>query len=513
MTPQNGGSPPLSSIAAPFTPKSKASNAISLLPSTLSPCNSDNDLVARTKKIVNINSQKLESARTLAAIHAAANDDTAAVRLSVEMEGVHVDAFARQADGALRTPLMAAATTGAALAMTYLLANGADPTVASPTDGATALHCAAAGGSPGSSGVIAMLLAAGADRGAVDHLGRRAADVLPPPKQQQAQQKLQQQIANATFGTSPPPPLLLDDYDKKVGQASQAQNAANGTTAAANTTSSLSSTQQQQQQQQRILENVADDPSLANPLQRLNRLGTAWLGAVVELDGVLLSNKEADQRTAWLMAAEELGKTPPLKFQLDRAVNARNDVAVSEIFHWAREPSAVRRMSEVKENIFRNLQADKVDVLQPGMVEFLNTLHEADAPVCVASTRPRADVQSALAAAGVEHLSEHLVAAEDFYDRLDLYNYASTLIERPPVRCVVFGTSNAHIEGAHDAGMKCVVVPGPCQPTYELGSADLVLRDVSRLSFVNLKNLFANEQGVEPQTQLEEDESVDAISF
>ena len=278
-------------------------------------------------------------------------------------------------------------------------------------------------------------------------------------------------------------------------------------------TSTSSSTQQQQQQQQCILENVADDPSLANPLQRLNRLGTAWLGAVVELDGVLLSNKEADQRTAWLMAAEELGKTPPLKFQLDRAVNARNDVAVSEIFHWAREPSAVRRMSEVKENIFRNLQADKVDVLQPGMVEFLNTLHEADAPVCVASTRPRADVQSALAAAGVEHLSEHLVAAEDFYDRLDLYNYASTLIERPPVRCVVFGTSNAHIEGAHDAGMKCVVVPGPCQPTYELGSADLVLRDVSRLSFVNLKNLFANEQGVEPQTQLEEDESVDAISF
>jgi len=278
-------------------------------------------------------------------------------------------------------------------------------------------------------------------------------------------------------------------------------------------TSTSSSTQQQQQQQQRILENVADDPSLANPLQRLNRLGTAWLGAIVELDGVLLSNKEADQRTAWLMAAEELGKTPPLKFQLDRAVNARNDVAVSEIFHWAREPSAVRRMSEVKENIFRNLQADKVDVLQPGMVEFLNTLHEADAPVCVASTRPRADVQSALAAAGVEHLSEHLVAAEDFYDRLDLYNYASTLIERPPVRCVVFGTSNAHIEGAHDAGMKCVVVPGPCQPTYELGSADLVLRDVSRLSFVNLKNLFANEQGVEPQTQLEEDESVDAISF
>lgn len=49
-------------------------------------------------------------------------------------------------------------------------------------------------------------------------------------------------------------------------------------------------------------------------------------------------------------------------------------------------------------------------------------------------------------------------------------------------------------------GMKCVALAGR-QPVYELGAADLVVRDLSQLSFVNLKQLFAAEERVAGQVR------------
>ena len=44
-------------------------------------------------------------------------------------------------------------------------------------------------------------------------------------------------------------------------------------------------------------------------------------------------------------------------------------------------------------------------------------------------------------------------------------------------------------------GMKCVALAGR-HPVYELSAADLVVRDLGQLSFVNLKQLFATEETV-----------------
>jgi len=46
--------------------------------------------------------------------------------------------------------------------------------------------------------------------------------------------------------------------------------------------------------------------------------------------------------------------------------------------------------------------------------------------------------------------------------------------------------------------MKCVALAGR-HPVYELSAADLVVRDLSQLSFVNLKQLFAAEERVASQ--------------
>jgi hypothetical protein len=61
---------------------------------------------------------------------------------------------------------------------------------------------------------------------------------------------------------------------------------------------------------------------------------------------------------------------------------------------------------------------------------------------------------------------------------------------------VVIGDSNRSVEGAHELGMKSVIVTGN-QPAWNFSGADLVVRNLSQLSFVNMKKLFGNEDLVE----------------
>lgn len=177
----SGSHQELSSVAPPFLPASRTSNAAAnLLPNSLSPVSS------LATDLCDLAAQAEGESAVASLIAAAANDDAPSLRFAVEMEGVSVDAMAPfpAAGGALRSALMAAASMGAASAVAYLITTGADARAASPTDGATALHCIARSGAPSSSRIIALLLAAGANRDACDNSGRRPADVLAPPPPQ-----------------------------------------------------------------------------------------------------------------------------------------------------------------------------------------------------------------------------------------------------------------------------------------------------------------------------------------
>ncbi|RZS08342.1 hypothetical protein BHM03_00039301 [Ensete ventricosum] len=118
----------------------------------------------------------------------AASDDLAAFKRAVEDEGHPFDVAAhwygrspsRGMGYQQRTPLMIAALYGSTGVMGYLLsARPAEAARRAASDGATALHCAAAGGSPASLEAVKLLI--GADAGVVDALdasGNRPGDVV-----------------------------------------------------------------------------------------------------------------------------------------------------------------------------------------------------------------------------------------------------------------------------------------------------------------------------------------------
>lgn len=78
-----------------------------------------------------------------------------------------------------RTPLMIAAMFGSMSVLDYIIKSGrADLNKACGSDGATALHCAAAGGSVQSPEVIKLLLNSSANANSVDSNGKRAGDLI-----------------------------------------------------------------------------------------------------------------------------------------------------------------------------------------------------------------------------------------------------------------------------------------------------------------------------------------------
>jgi hypothetical protein len=70
----------------------------------------------------------------------------------------------------------------------------------------------------------------------------------------------------------------------------------------------------------------ADDPSIHNPLERMERLGTGWFGAIVEYEGVLVEDTAEYHQKAWLAVADEFGLPRPLGHLFRRIKGVRNEL-------------------------------------------------------------------------------------------------------------------------------------------------------------------------------------------
>ncbi|TVU33962.1 hypothetical protein EJB05_15781, partial [Eragrostis curvula] len=112
-----------------------------------------------------------------------------------------------------RTPLMVAAACGSAAVVDLLLGLGCLDVNRRPgVDGATALHCAASGGSPNAPAVVRALLAAGADRDVPDSAGRVPADVVNNAHHPDAAAAMQALLGAPRRQPARPPASVKKEY-------------------------------------------------------------------------------------------------------------------------------------------------------------------------------------------------------------------------------------------------------------------------------------------------------------
>ncbi|OAY76574.1 Uncharacterized protein ACMD2_10720 [Ananas comosus] len=254
--------------------------------------------------------------------------------------------------------------------------------------------------------------------------------------------------------------------------------------------------------------NRADNPSLHNPLLRHERMGCGWLGVIFEWEGVVVEDDPESAKQAWLLLAEEEGKSPPPAFVLKRIEGMKNEQAISEVLCWSRDPAEMRRLASRKEEIHKTLIGGAFYQIRSGSQEFVDVLTSHKIPIAVASTRPRKVLEDSIDATGLRGFLNAVVAAEDVYRGKpdpEMFLYAAQLLNFIPERCIVFGNSNSSVEAAHDARMKCVAVASK-HPVYELSAADLVVRRLDELSVVDLKNLAdIDSPEFEPEPEMEEE--------
>lgn len=250
----------------------------------------------------------------------------------------------------------------------------------------------------------------------------------------------------------------------------------------------------------RAVENAADDPSLHNPLQRMERLSTGWFGVIMEYEGIVIDDTLDMHARAWLQVADEMNLQRPLGQVLRRIKGVRDEVIIMQLFTWTRNPSQAAKIAQRKEEIYDGIMNGAQPAEVPGCRPFLDTLRNYKIPLALATSQPERRVRPFIEKQDLANHFDAVVTAEDNGTAEVEYCYmtAAQQLQRPFVRCIVVGDNNRSVEAAHELGMKSVIVTGG-QPAWNFSGADLVVRNLSQLSFVNMKKLFGAEDLVEPQ--------------
>ena len=142
-------------------------------------------------------------------------------------------------------------------------------------------------------------------------------------------------------------------------------------------------------------------------------------------------------------------------------------------------PERIARIGDGKEEAYRALlRAGGIEPL-PGAAEWIRTLRDAGWRQAIASSAPRANIETMVDALHFGALIDAFLGSEDVSrgkPEPDVFLTAAARVGVPPRRCIVVEDAAAGIEGARRAGMRCIGVGGG-----NVGAADLVVPALSDL--------------------------------
>jgi beta-phosphoglucomutase len=137
------------------------------------------------------------------------------------------------------------------------------------------------------------------------------------------------------------------------------------------------------------------------------------------------------------------------------------------------EEEVIARIGEEKETLFRDLVRGHA-VPMPGVVDWLEALRALGIPCAVATSAPRANLDTLLEAARLWSHFEALVCAEDAprgKPAPDLFLEAARRLSAVPEQCLVVEDSVVGVQAALAAGMRCLAI------TSHRTAGDLALAD------------------------------------
>ena len=189
-----------------------------------------------------------------------------------------------------------------------------------------------------------------------------------------------------------------------------------------------------------------------------------------DLDGTIADSKDFHWR-AWRDTLAADGVTVSYE-QFLGSFGQRNDAILGAWLPGA-PAERVRRLGEAKEECFRRLAAAGGLQALPGAIEWIERLARAEWWQAIASSAPRANVETMARVLRLDRVMGALVSAEDVHRGKpdpEVFLVAAQRLGVEPARCVVVEDAAAGIEAARRGGIRSIGVGGDA-----LKGADLVV--------------------------------------
>lgn len=223
----------------------------------------------------------------------------------------------------------------------------------------------------------------------------------------------------------------------------------------------------------------------------LRKLVNMEFGALFDWDGVIIDSSAMHEQSWEMLAKEEQRKLPADHFK--RGFGRKNQFIIPHILRWTEDADEVRRLSERKEALYRELVHEQGLKPLPGVKALLESLLESGIPCAVGSSTPRVNLDAVMETLGIGHCFQALVSGDDVAEgkpHPEVFLKGAEAIGVAPERCVVFEDAHYGIEAARRGGMK-VVGCATTHPIEDLGEANLTVHSLEEVDLVRLRALFA----------------------
>jgi beta-phosphoglucomutase len=177
------------------------------------------------------------------------------------------------------------------------------------------------------------------------------------------------------------------------------------------------------------------------------------------MDGTLIDSEEFHW-ISWrnAMANEGIVIT---REQFRSSFGQRNDSIIPSWLGAAATPERIERISNAKEELYRQLVRTEGMTPLPGVASWLHRLHEQGWLQAIASAAPQANIEIVLEALSASRFFQGIVSADDVHKGKpdpEVYLIAASRVGASPDRCIVVEDAVAGVEGARSAGMRSIGV-------------------------------------------------------
>ena len=218
-------------------------------------------------------------------------------------------------------------------------------------------------------------------------------------------------------------------------------------------------------------------------LEPKNKYAIIW-----DMDGVLVDTGEYHY-IAWKKTFDEL-KAPFSREQF-QATFGMNNAGILEIICGKKlPPDQEQRISDRKESLFREAVKGKAKLLL-GVKKMLKNFSEWKLKQAIASSAPPKNIEVLVEELRIGKYFDAIVSGFDIPGKPDpgVFLKTATQLMVEPERCIVIEDAVAGVEGAKNAGMKCIAVTTTNTPDV-LSKADLIFESLEGLKRHSLFELL-----------------------